>query len=268
MNLKSLGYRTDLAMLEPDSLFQDLGDCLAVRTPSNPTYYWGNFMLFGEPPAEGDLERWEDRFARHIGVPPAMSHVAFGWDGVDGELGAVEAFLDAGYQLNQSVVLTARAVKPPPRENMEVQIRPLLTDSDWAAALASKIECRPPEHDLAGYSTFAARQSASYRAMTRAGCGTWMGAWIGGRLVADLGVFVKDDLGRFQSVGTHPDFRRRGICATLVWHAARHAFKELGAHTLVMVADEHYHAARIYESVGFVARERQAGLQRAPAAPP
>lgn len=58
--------------------------------------------------------------------------------------------------------------------------------------------------------------------------------------MADLGLFVIDGVGRFQSVETHPDYRRRGICGTLVYRAARCGFERLGAKTLVMIADEHY----------------------------
>lgn len=34
----------------------------------------------------------------------------------------------------------------------------------------------------------------------------------------------------------------------------------MGVDTLVMIADEHYHAARIYESVGFKPVEKIRGL--------
>jgi predicted GNAT family acetyltransferase len=67
-------------------------------------------------------------------------------------------------------------------------------------------------------------------------------------------------VGRFQAVGTHPDHRRQGICATLVYETARRALATGRAVTLVMVADPDYHAARIYESVGFAAAEQQVGI--------
>lgn len=78
--------------------------------------------------------------------------------------------------------------------------------------------------------------------------------------MGNLGVFVKDGVGRFQSVGTHPDFRRRGLCGTLVYEAARYTLEHMGAETLVMVADEEYHAAGIYELVGFRPTEHQIGM--------
>jgi ribosomal protein S18 acetylase RimI-like enzyme len=94
----------------------------------------------------------------------------------------------------------------------------------------------------------------------RRSVGETIGAFQADRLVGDLGVFVVDGVGRFQSVGTHPDFRRRGVCGALVHEAALHALAESGAGVLVMRADADYHAAGIYESVGFVPAERQVGL--------
>jgi hypothetical protein len=32
----------------------DRGAYIVVRTPYNPTIYWGNFLLFEKSPAEGD----------------------------------------------------------------------------------------------------------------------------------------------------------------------------------------------------------------------
>lgn len=38
---------------------------------------------------------------------------------------------------------------------------------------------------------------------------------------------------------------------TLVYRSAQYAFREMKLKQLVMCADQEYHAARIYESVGF-----------------
>jgi predicted GNAT family acetyltransferase len=65
---------------------------------------------------------------------------------------------------------------------------------------------------------------------------------------------------------THPDLRGRGLCGTLVHHAGRYGFDELGVHTLVMVADPDYLAIRIYHSVGFTGTETQLQAARMPKA--
>ena len=58
MQVRSLGYRTDLIFPAFDGQITDRGDYLVVRTPSNPTFYWGNFLLFDRPTGDGDIERW------------------------------------------------------------------------------------------------------------------------------------------------------------------------------------------------------------------
>ena len=260
MNIQSLGYRTDLFFPRFDGEIEDHGDFLVVRTPSNPSFYWGNFLLFASPPMDGDLERGRELFAQHIGAPPTVQHFAFGWDGTAGETGEITPFLNAGFTLEETVVLTAREVIRPAKYHEDVVVRILTEDWEWEAALENRVAARDSEHDEAGWRVYAARQISRYRAMTRAGLGNRFGAFLDGVLVGDLGVFVRDGVGRFQTVGTHPDFRRRGVCGALVHQASLRCLAEMGAQVLVMKADAHYHAAHIYESIGFVPVERQMGM--------
>ena len=52
MDIRSLGFRTDLRLLEmTGSVIEDRGTHLVVRTPANPTYFWGNFLLLRELPS-------------------------------------------------------------------------------------------------------------------------------------------------------------------------------------------------------------------------
>ena len=52
MDVASLGFRTDLALLERSgSTIDDRGDHLVITTPSNPGFYWGNFLLLDQVPA-------------------------------------------------------------------------------------------------------------------------------------------------------------------------------------------------------------------------
>jgi len=112
VHLRSLGYRTDLIFPSFEGEILDRGDYLVIRTPSNPTFYWGNFLLFSEPPGEGDFDQWRRLFQQEIGGPPQFKHLAFGWDGTHGEAGLVEPFRKAGFNIECSVVLTAPAPRP------------------------------------------------------------------------------------------------------------------------------------------------------------
>lgn len=261
MQLRSLGYRSDLIFIRFDGQVLDRGRYLVVRSPSNPTYYWGNMLIFDQPPQESDSARWPEIFAGEIGQPPRVRHRTFGWDAPQGELGQAQAFVRQGYRLIQSDVLTARQVQAPQHLNSEVEIRPLASDQDWEAALHNQVRNREEGHDEKSYRAFRRRQNQRYRAMERAGLGHWYGAFLDGRLVADLGLFVAQELGRFQNVVTDVDHRRRGIAGTLVYHAARHAQDELGAEQLIIVADRGSDAGRLYRSLGFQHTEHQAGLE-------
>ena len=55
-----------------------------------------------------------------------------------------------------------------------------------------------------------------------------------------------------------------GSPGTLVHRVSRYGFDELGARTLVMVADPEYLAIRIYRCVGFADTERQLQAERKP----
>jgi len=259
VQVRSLGYRTDLIFSSFNGEVLDRGDYLVIRTPSNPTFYWGNFLLFSHPPGSRDYERWPALFAEEIGAGPQTRHMTFGWDTPQKEAGVVEPFLEAGFELVHQTVLTAQQlVAPPPAA---VSIRRLRSDEDWLQAVDNQVRCRESGHAEADYRVFKRRQMVSYREMVEAGLGEWFGAFLGEMLVADLGLFHTRELGRFQSVGTHPDFRRRGIAANLVFQAGRHALSDFGIDRLVIVADHESAASRLYHSLGFNPEEHQMGLE-------
>ena len=207
----------------------------------------------------GDLATWRERFGAEL---PFARHMTFGWDAPDGAAGAIAPFEAAGFTVERTTVLVAHAVKPPAHA-APISVRPLDSDDDWEQALANQIRCS--DDAAAADPHFRRAQMVRYRAMMTAGLGAWHGAFMDGQLVGDLGLYFDGAVGRFQSVGTHPRYRRRGICQTLVYEVARSAFTA-GVETLVMAADPDYHAARIYESLGFIASEKQIGVQLPPPA--
>jgi len=113
------------------------------------------------------------------------------------------------------------------------------------------VQGREEGHSEAAYRAFSGRVARHRRSLVRAGLGVWNAAFSGDQLVGSMGVFVFEGRGRFQSVDTHPDFRRQGICGRLIHDTALSAFEKFGARELVMVADENHHSALIYESCGF-----------------
>lgn len=259
MDISSLAFRTDLALARlAGSEVEDRGDHVVVRTPDNPDYYWGNFLLLPRAPSSVEIPGWEARFAATF---PRCRHRAYGVASPDGTRADLAGFADAGLEVDASTVMTATAVGEPPRPNREATYRPLHTDDDWEQQVglwsSSEEDGVTPE--------FVRAKVAAERRMTEVGAGAWWGAFEGDRLLSSMGLFAASPgLARFQQVQTHPDARGRGLAGTLVHRVGRYGLEELGARTLVMVADPEYLAIRIYRSVGFEATETQLQAQRRP----
>ena len=260
MFVKSLGYRTDLIFPAFDGEIIDRGDYLVVRSPTSPNFYWGNFLLFSQPPRKSDFALWRDLFAREIGTPPETEHQVFGWDSPGGEEGVIDPFREAGFSLNKFAVMASRDPRSPVKPADQVAVRALKTAAEWEQAVENQVRCREPGFEEADYRLFRTRQMDRYRRMAASGLGDWYGAFTGGQLVADLGLFHDQDIGRFQTVQTHPAFRRRGIASTLISEAGRQAVEEHQLKTLVIVADQDSSPARLYASLGFQQVEKQVGL--------
>jgi RimJ/RimL family protein N-acetyltransferase len=260
MNLQSLAYRTDLIFPRYEGSLTDQGDYLVVATPSNPGFFWGNFLIFQRSPKEGDLPVWKDLFRREFGAIPGVNHMTFGWDGTDGQTGCIKPFLADGFVLERSVVMSASQVSAPQKYHSGVTVRPLESDADWLAATKNQILSRPTDFELGSFTVFKQEQMNRYRRMAEDGYGHWFGAFLDDQLVADLGIYRDGRLGRFQLVETHPNFRRLGICGALVHQASEYGLQKMGLEKLVMVADPDDHPSRIYASVGFQETESCVGL--------
>ena len=259
MHVRSLAFRTDLALLERGGTeVSDRGTHLVVRTPGNPTFYWGNFMLLSEPPTDANVGDWLTAYDAEF---PDGRHRAFGVDGVEDQSAAMAPFVKAGLSLDMGAVMTAQAVHAPPRPNHDAVYRPLESDDDWEQRVHLAASCnddQPP----ADYFDFATRKASSSGRTPRPATAV-VGGFRGGSHGLRAGpVPGQCRLARFQSVETHPDARGRGLAGTLVYHASRYGFETLGAETLVMVADPDYLAIRIYHSVGFKETEHQSQVQQ------
>lgn len=253
-----LGWRTDLALLQQSgTLVEDAGTHLVVRTPDNPAFHWGNYLLLREVPAPGSGEQW---LAEFVATFPDSAHVAIGLDLPHGSLDDAAPLVEVGLVPDLSVVLTAAALAPRPAP-AGVQVRPLRGGADWEQRVDLALARYPSDDE--GYAEFVRRRSASERRRTEAGHGDWWGAFEDGRLLAGLGLFdAGSGLARYQDVETHPDAERRGLASALLDASAMHARDRLGTTTLVIVADPEAGAAGLYRRLGFVDAEVQVGLDR------
>lgn len=265
-SLRSFAFQTDLFLVGLSGEVIDRDRYLLLRTPSNPGYWWGNFLFYRDPPTP---EIALADHAREFADPEAT---LIAWDRPDGDAGHADAFAPLGFEIDIGSILTARGsdLVAPKRSDLQIAIAPLETATDWADALECQTNAFSERRsgsleDLRG---FIERQHRIYRAIAERKVGRWWGARIDGEMAGVLGLVRVESrgLGRFQLVGVDPKFGRRGVCSTLVHHVARHALVEEGLDTLVMAADATYHAAKVYEGVGFRPTERLIAVIKKPPA--
>ncbi|GAA1915624.1 GNAT family N-acetyltransferase [Nocardioides hwasunensis] len=258
MDVTSLGFRTDLALLtDSGSVVEDRGTHLVVRSPDNPTYFWGNFLLLAQPPAPGGEKEVVGAF--HTEFPQA-DHVSIGIDAPDLTDEARAAFEAAGMTVDLATVLTSSRVNLP--RKVEAQVRALEGDDDWEgrARLSHQLYPHTPEDRFMAY---ARQKNAQERRLVEAGRGQRFGAFVDEQLVSTAGAFVTEDgLARYQSVETHPDHRRKGLAAAVVHAAGQHALDHLDVRRLVIVADTDGDAIGIYRRLGFNDLERRLMMEK------
>ena len=264
MDVRSLGFRTDLALLQmTGSEIEDRGTHLVVRTPANPTYFWGNFFLLRELPALGGEREVIGAFRTEF---PYAEHVAIGVDGTEDLTEAVQPFVEAGLEVSSGVVLTANALVEPRPVGDGVVVRPLESDDDWErrARLGQRLWSSTDEEP---FLTFARARNDQERALVARGVGQRYGAFVGDELVSTAAVFVTSDgVARYQSVETHPDHRRQGLASAVVHAAGAHAQASYGVETLVIAADHDGEAIGIYRRLGFQDAERHLTMEQRPGA--
>ena len=264
--LRSLGYRTDVFLCAFDGIVEERDRYLVMRTPSNPNYWWGNYLLYPDAPAPGDAPTWLADQAREL---PGVTGKLIAWDRPDGATGELQDFFDEGFALDDGTILTAKRgdLRRTSRMTGDVTTVAIRTDAQWNDMLEVLTNAFTPTRSgtLEDLRVFTTTQCSRYRAMQEANLGQWYGAMVDGELAGALGVVRDREVGRFQLIGTDPRFARRGVCSSLVHDAAALTFERPEIETLVIAADSTYHAAKVYEAVGFQPTERLVAVIKKPA---
>jgi ribosomal protein S18 acetylase RimI-like enzyme len=258
------GLSTDLALLAASGQVTAYEHGLAVRTPLAPDYFFGNLLILSQRPAENDLARLEGDFARLIDTPPTIAHRTFMWPESDTETDAVDlgAFAAHGYDTTVCRVLQVRPeALHVPVVAPALTVRPFAVQRDWDDWHRMHLANMPDPADGASQ-RYLAYQQANFRRLIDQGHGDWWGAFDGDEQVGNLGLFIFDGVARFQTVITAPAHRNRKVCRTLLRTVVEHYAGR--AAQFVIVADETYHAAALYESIGFRRHARLASLCRTP----
>lgn len=237
---------------------------IAARTPSCPQFWWGNFVLFAEPPQPGAVERWEAIFDEEVGRVPGVGHRNLAWDVIDGSQGDANSFVENGYTLTEDFYLATAKTTPIVHDRKDIHVRPLNTDEDWRAALEIEQQSFDPSPS---FQEFMRQQMSRNRALVAREGFLWFGAFYRDTMVATMGLFVEGGLGRCLGVATAPEHRRTGCCSTLIHAVCSYGFAQMGVEQIVIMTTPGSAAARVYESVGFKLSERVSSLSISAKAP-
>lgn len=256
VHIDTPGLATDLAILELEgSTITDHGDHLVVRTESNPTYYWGNFLILDTAPAASEIPSWIARFEEEF---PDAAHRAFAVLEVERDH---SPWTGHGCTVELDSALAATQLVAPGPPSIDAEIRAFSAD-DWeqSARLSAEDDHSDPEARL----TFERRRALAERRQAESGQGRWFGAFVKGRLVARAGIVLLGPRARYRFVVTHPDFRRRGLAGALVHAAGEWALAQPGVEQVVIVADTDGPAINLYRSLGFREAGSHIGVERLP----
>jgi len=255
----SPGWKTDLAILTlTGSTVEDRGDHLVIRSPDNPDFHWGNCLFVMDETAVDDAERWVEAFTSAF--PGAMWAAI----GLIRQPSNPDAWAEHGLQVEVDDVLTTDTL---PRQTplAEGYLARRLDGDDWEQHVLREIREneRTGEYESALHERFIRAQTRIRRSLSDRDVAAFFGAFADGVLVADLGIVRCETTARYQSVGTDPAHRRRGLAGHLLGLAARWA-QERGCGQWVIVTEVTNPAGRLYRSVGFTPDRGMARAYRRP----
>ena len=242
----SPGWKTDLSILEMSgSIIEDFGDHLVVRTPRNPNYHWGNCILVTAPESAADADKWIQRYNH---VFPQNQWLSIGLPEMPTDS---DEWIRHGATLTQFDVLSAATL--PMQQPLETGYTArMFQEQDWKTLTERELAEALSE---GGYKpevieSFVLETNSSRKQMVDSGKAAWFGVFFDGEMVSNLGIVVCGETGRYQSVETNSNHRRKGLASHLLGLAASWS-QEQGCRDWVLVTEETNDAGRVYRLAGF-----------------
>ena len=254
---RSLGLRTDEMVMARRSAFEDRGDHIVQRTPDEPTFWFGNQVIWktaADDPAPM-LAAFDAAF-------PEAAHCVLSLDVPNITVPDWAAGLD-GFEGDSADVLSLEGPILGPDVPEGFEFRPLSSETDWL----SLIGCQTRTGIEEGFSAethraYVTDKVTAIRQECVAGRSTWFGIFDGDTLAADMGIVSDGVLARFQSVETMPEYRKQGLCAALLRQVHDVTAARYPGVQFVIVADSDGEAGRIYRRAGFAFTERLFSLMK------
>lgn len=239
----------------------DLPDAVAIRTPTAPSYYFGNLLSLKYPITSKSYSQWIELFDHAFSDISGVEHYTFTWTRTDDFAAKdVKPFLEAHFEYEETHILSMKRsdCTEPSGLNEKLTYRRFETDDDWRQWLALNVAQDGGQHDKDGFVLFLEGRIRNYKNLSGRGLGEYLGAFDGTTLVGYAGLYHLEGMARFQNVHVRPDFQNQNIARSLLTKLIQRA--NASVNTLIIVADENHHASRLYQSLGFAISERECSV--------
>lgn len=259
--LNSLALRTNLMMDKYHTVINESPEFISVKTPSRPDYFWGNYIICKNEQSLNTYRESIEAFEKLIGKKSELGFIAITFDWTAFEISFFDEFIENGFELEVSRVLSTDKVDLPPKINKEIQIKEIDLNGNLDFYVDVQFSSNWGYGNDEIQKKFLKDNIEEFAALSQKMPAKRFGAYLNDEIIAELGVYWENGIARFNNVGTHKDYRRIGACSTLVYEVSKTILEREDVSTLVMEADDSYHAAGIYESVGFKPTEKLASLE-------
>ena len=252
MNITSIGFLSETLFQRYNGIVKNHGGFVEVRTPGNYDFWFGNYLLLPAPPKVEEIDGWCAKFDAIFDDAPKVRHKCLQWPDDKRDTGALrEALERLGWNFDQTSVLSSTGSKAVRRTPRGVSFREVKGARDWRNVLAHQVLTRLDGFTEPAYRAFKTKRIQEFQGLVSEGHGNWYGAFKDEELDADMGIFHRKGISRFQEVSTHPKHRRQGICAALVHYVSCAEQAVRPGAKMVILADRGEPAERIYKSLGY-----------------
>ena len=246
MIMQSPGWETDLEILRLTGSSIDVAtDYVVVRTAENPNYHWGNCLLVLDPERVDEPGFWIERFEAEF---PDKDWIAIGLPVMPND---ITEWKSQGITLEKLDVLSSE-VKPRQFPLADGYTSRQFQPEDWPKLIRRETQEALSE---GGYQPevieeFIAKTNQARQELCLSGHAAWFGVFHGDDLVSNLGIIKCASTGRYQSVETVAEHRRKGLASHLLGLAASWSHDQ-GCDKWVIVTQETNDAGRVYRRAGF-----------------
>ena len=253
----TLGIASEALVMRGRSTFEEREDYIIQRSPLEPEYWFGNQIVFRQFPES--LDEAQQVFVQAF---PDAAHCVFSFDLPDGAVPQWAEDLQ-GYEVDHTDILVLTGSISGPQLPDGFQFRKITNDADWEQLIELQLQTEVDQgYPVETHRPFIETKFQQIRSRCEKSDFAWFGLFDGEALAADMGITWDDEIARFQSVETRPEYQRKGLCAALLVKVVEQVRLVSPHCRFVIAAAANEGPGRIYRRAGFVHQETIVSLTK------